>query len=79
VKLPEDDEDGALPRDQVLQVLELSQVTVVRLDDRFVLMKDRVSEMQIFPDKIPRQMVRYLARKFGINPLHFYYPRQLMH
>jgi hypothetical protein len=87
VKLPEDDEDGSLPREQVFQVLKLSHVQVEHLADlerpgeyRTLLLKDHIVEFQSFDDLVPRETIRYLARKFGIEMLAFYYPQyRLMH
>jgi len=83
VKLPENEEDGALPKEQVFLVLELSNVQVVHLDDlenpgqyRTILKKDQNVIFQSFTDKVPRETIRYIARKFGIPALHFYFPKR---
>ena len=77
MRLPPDDQAGSLDREQVLQVLRLGSVHVLRVEDGcYILDRDPISEVHLLTETVPRQMIQYLARKFGIQTIYFYYPNE---
>ncbi len=78
---PHGDREGQLPLSDVLEVLRRHGVTIdpesPRPDDFVTLVTDDVVEVQQFADPVGGLTVRYLARKFEIDTVQFYYFRQL--
>ncbi len=79
---PQGDIEGRLPLEDVLTVLRRQNVSVTTepASDGTVcctLVSDEVAEVQFLPDPVGGVMVKYLARKFDIETVEFYYFRQL--
>lgn len=73
MRLPRDEYDGALPLERIVLVLVEAGVEVRQESGRFRLRRDDVLEWQYFCDPVPRWVVQYLARKFEIDIVEFYY------
>ena len=73
MRLPSGPMDGALPKKHVLQVLREHDVVVSQKGDRYILSTPEFVEIQIFPEMIPRRLIRHLGRRFDIDPFLFYY------
>jgi len=73
--------EGRLPLSDVLEVLRRHGVTIdpdePNPDDFVTLVSDEVVEVQQLPDPVGGLMVRYLARKFDIDTVEFYFFRQI--
>jgi len=77
VRLPKDELDGALSRDRVIMVLKKNGVGVQEEDDGvYLLEKTGIYDVQLFPTQITRKVIQYLARKFEIATIDFYYPNR---
>ncbi|TCT21212.1 hypothetical protein [Thiobaca trueperi] len=80
---PQGDMEGRLPLEDVLTVLRRHDVSVTTeascLDGAVccTLISEDVSEVQFLSDPVGGVMVKYLARKFEIETVEFYYFRQL--
>lgn len=72
--LPESDDDGALPLQQVLDVLRSKGVRVMRVEEKTYLSNGETLEIQLFTDPVRRKLLQVLARKFGFSTVCFYYP-----
>lgn len=73
---PGGDKEAALPLSTVIHVLQLNDVTVEEDSGFYTLVSEDGVEVQQFTDPVGGMMVRYLARKFRINAVHFYYPKE---
>ena len=79
---PHGDIEGRLPLEEVFTVLRRHDVSITTEPASdgtvcYTLVSDEVAEVQFLPDPVGGMMVKYLARKFGINTVEFYYFRQL--
>lgn len=79
---PHGDIEGRLPLEDVLTVLRRHDVSVTTepAQDGAVcctLVSDDAAEVHFLPDPVGGVMVKYLARKFEIETVEFYYFRQL--
>jgi len=74
MRLPDNDDDGAVPLDQVISVLRSSGVTVLSTEGRYYLSKNTILEVQELTDPVRRKVIHYFSRKFEVSILRFYYP-----
>jgi hypothetical protein len=73
MRLPGGPADGAVARDRVIETLRLADVDVQhRGDNRYRLKRGTNLLMTRFNDPVYRDIVRWLARTFEINPFDFY-------
>ena len=63
-----------MDREKVIQVLRDHGVEVAEHNSIVVMRNERTLEAQALPDTVPRGMLNYLARKFGIPEDKFHVP-----
>ena len=79
MRLPKDDQDGALSVERVLRVLRNNGVVVQESEPgTYLLSMEGIYEVQLFEDRVTRKVIQHLARLFGINTIDFYYPNRKM-
>lgn len=76
-------ESGAIPRERVIKVLENHQVAVSQpsmdeddVDGTEIIAGQGTVQAQRMPELIPRRMIHYLSRRFGITIERFYHERR---
>lgn len=69
-------ESGIIPVETVIMVLKKRYVSVSEPDPdgKVTIIGNGVVQVQHLPELVPRRMIHYLSRKFGINIERFYHP-----
>ena len=80
---PGGDIEGRLPLDYVLEVMRRNQIDTIKEAEYadgtvlYSLISDDHAESQAMPDPVGGLQMRYLIRKFDLDPLEFYPFRRL--
>lgn len=73
----ERDDSGAVPRENVLRVLEHGCASMATSGLCVMLVKDGMPEAYKLPPMVPRRMLQRLARKYDLRLEWFYHPEMI--
>jgi len=73
--MPSCGDEGSVPQATVIEVLKSSGVSVREEEEgRVILVIHEIPEVLIFSENVPRRMIHYISRKYGVQIQYFYHP-----
>jgi len=74
MKLPEGPDDGALPKERVLDTLREHCDRALESDGIVYIQRQDTVLAQSFASNVRRRQIQYLSRRLGSPIIEFYYP-----